>query len=228
MSHVTLVTRPGRAPTGTFTAESGGEAPDEVLMHRFQTGRDEAAFTALVHRYEHQLFASLHRHLGHREMAEEAFQETFLSVYRHAEQFDVTRPFRPWLFTIAANQARDMQRRAARDRTVHLTANLAIDDGTTGVTLVETVAAAGGPSAAALAEAAEAVSLVRAALLRLTEPQRRVVTLIFGEGRKYREAAAVLGIPVGTVKSRVHAALRQIAKMLAPLRPAPAKHWAHV
>jgi len=224
MAHVTM---PGRATTGTFTAESGGEAPDEVLMHRFQTGRDEAAFTALVHRYEHQLFASLLRHLGHRQMAEEAFQETFLSVYRHAEQFDVTRPFRPWLFTIAANQARDMQRRAARDRTVHLTANLAIP-GATGVTLVETLAAAGGPSAAALAEAGEAVSLVRAALLRLTEPQRRVITLIFGEGRKYREAAAVLGIPIGTVKSRVHAALRQIAKMLAPLRPAPAKHWAHV
>ena len=212
--------------TGGFARASADDVSDHVsderLMQRFQTRRDESAFTVLVHRYEHQLFASLRRRLGQREMAEEAFQETFLSVYRHADQFDATRPFRPWLYAIAANQARDIQRRAARERTVRLAVNLASAGDAPGTMLVETVAAAAGRSVDALAEAGEAVSLVRAALVRLTEPQRRVVTLIFGEGRKYREVAALLGIPVGTVKSRAHAALRQIAKLLAPLRPAPA------
>jgi RNA polymerase sigma-70 factor (ECF subfamily) len=192
------------------------DASDEILMSRFRTGQDDAAFTALVHRYEIELFGFLRRRLGHRESAEEAFQETFLRVYRHAGQFDATRSFRPWLFAIAANQARDTRRRGARERTVALVRS---DDEGRG-TLVETLAAAAGPSAAERAEAGETRTLVQAALHRLTEPQRRVITLIFGEGYKYREAAAALGIPVGTVKSRLHAAVRRVGRILDPLRPA--------
>lgn len=201
------------------SAHDSAASTDEMLMARFRAGRDEAAFTALVHRYEHELFAYLRRRLGRRETAEEAFQETFLSVYCHADQFDATRPFRPWLFAIAANRACDVLRREARDRTVHFVAASDGSSTATGTTLVETLAAAGGPSADALAEAGESGRLVRAALLRLSEPQRRVVALIFGEGRKYREAAASLGIPIGTVKSRLHAALRRVARMLDPLGP---------
>lgn len=184
---------------------------DERLMRRFQADHDEAAFTALVHRYQNHLFAFLRRRLGHHDLAEEAFQETFLSVYRHADQFDATRPFRPWLFAIAANQASTLQRRRAREREVHGPLHADEAWAASGTMGIETVAVAGGPSADELAASREASSLLRAALLRLTAPQRRIIALIFGEGYKYREAAEVLGIPVGTVKSRLHAAVRQVA-----------------
>jgi len=193
-----------------FAPDLPGET-DERLVRRFQADRDEAAFTALVHRYQNHLFAFLRRRLGHHERAEEAFQETFLSVYRHADQFDATRPFRPWLFAIAANQASTLQRRRARERQVHAAVHSDDERAASETIGIETLAVARGPSAEELAVAREVSSLLQAALLRLTAPQRRIIALIFGAGYKYREAAELLGIPVGTVKSRLHAALHRVA-----------------
>jgi len=201
-------------PIKTAAHVSDTDLSDEALIRRFQAERDEAAFTALVHRYQHPLFSSLRRRLGHHEMAEEAFQETFLSVSRHADQFDVTRPFRPWLFAIAANQACTIQRRRARERLLRGAGHAGESRAAPDAMSIETMAVAGGPSTDDLAASREASGLVRAALLRLTEPQRRVIDLIFNAGYKYREAAEVLGIPVGTVKSRLHAAIQRVAGII--------------
>ncbi len=81
-------------------------ATDEDLVADFVAG-NQAAFAELVERYRRELFSFLQRFINEAALAEDLFQETFIQVYRSAPTFDSTRRFRPWLFTIAANKARD-------------------------------------------------------------------------------------------------------------------------
>src|SRR4029079_3613198 len=83
------------------------------LIAEYRAG-DKARFAVLVLRYQRELYHFLVRFLGDRAAAEDVFQETFLQVHQSAAQFDVSRRFRPWLFTIAANKARDLIRSQAR------------------------------------------------------------------------------------------------------------------
>lgn len=112
---------PDRLISSTVNAsEQGVEQTDEDLLHRFRVADDSRAFETLVHRYEHELFSYLRRYLGSAEMAEDVFQATFLQVHLKREHFEDGRRFRPWLYTIATNQAIDAQRRNRRHRMVSI------------------------------------------------------------------------------------------------------------
>src|SRR5437764_1918165 len=100
---------------------------DEQLLDDYRQG-DKPAFAALVSRYQRELYHFLVRFLGNRASAEDVFQETFLQVHQSAEQFDAQRRFRPWLFTIAANKARDLIRSQARRPTNPLSATISPGD----------------------------------------------------------------------------------------------------
>ena len=93
---------------------------DEELLMRYREGGDRDAFAQLVRRYEREMFSYLRRFLGSAEMAEDAFQTTFLQVHLKCDQFQSGRRFRPWLYTIATHQAIDHQRRNKRHRLVSL------------------------------------------------------------------------------------------------------------
>lgn len=93
---------------------------DEELLLAYREHQDRLAFAALVHRYERELFSYLRRYLGDAAMAEDAFQGTFLQVHLKASQFEPGRKVRPWLYTIATNQAIDAQRRNKRHRMMSL------------------------------------------------------------------------------------------------------------
>ena len=95
------------------------ESDERLLLEYRQTGRREL-FADLVRRYERELFNYLRRYLGDTGMAEDAFQATFLQVHLKCDQFEEGRRFRPWLYTIATNQAIDAQRRNKRHRMVSL------------------------------------------------------------------------------------------------------------
>jgi RNA polymerase sigma-70 factor (ECF subfamily) len=189
----------------------GGAVPeghtDEELLRRCRANGDTAAFESLVHRYENELFSYLRRYLGSSEMAEDVFQATFLQVHLKREQFEEGRRFRPWLYTIATNQAIDAQRRNRRHRMVSL------DHRTGGEndvgSLVEMLAG-NGQTADVQLEAEEARDWVRSAVNDLPESLKTALMLVYHQGMKYREAADVLGIPVGTVKSRLHSALLKL------------------
>ncbi|NBW97168.1 MAG: sigma-70 family RNA polymerase sigma factor, partial [Planctomycetia bacterium] len=101
---------------------------DEDLLRRFRVDDDMAAFEALVHRYERELFSYLRRYLGSAEMADDVFQATFLQVHLKKENFEDGRRFRPWLYTIATNQAIDAQRRNKRHRMVSIDQRAGGDD----------------------------------------------------------------------------------------------------
>src|SRR3989440_2466032 len=120
------------ARTATLDAPNGPETrPDEQLLLAYQQG-DKASFAQLVQRYQRELFHFLVRFLGDRAAAEDVFQETFLQVHQSADQFDTSRRFRPWLFTIAANKARDLIRSQARRPANPLQASISPGDDESG------------------------------------------------------------------------------------------------
>jgi RNA polymerase sigma-70 factor (ECF subfamily) len=193
------------SPHGGAGADGG--ISDEELLRRCCVDGDPAAFESLVHRYEVELFNYLRRYLGNAEMAEDVFQATFLQVHLKREQFEEGRRFRPWLYTIATNQAIDAQRRNKRHRMVSLDHRTGGEDDIG--SLVEMLAG-NGRTADEQMQDAEARDWVRSAVDALPEPLRATLVLVYNQGLKYREAADVLGIPVGTVKSRLHSALLKL------------------
>lgn len=186
--------------TTTSSVRHPVEPSDEELFRRFRDGRDDQAFAALVYRYERPLFAYLRRLVHSEQLAEDIFQSTFLRIHIKRQSFDVTRRFQPWLYAIATRQAIDTIRREKRHRrTPAPTAAIAE------VTFDEMKASDCTPVEQVIVR--EERQRVRVAVGRLSAVQQRAVQLIYGEGLAYREAAGVLGVPVGTVKSRVHSAI---------------------
>lgn len=182
------------------------DSSDEDLFRRFQRAGDEAAFEALVHRYEPHLFGYLRRYVRSPELAEDVSQATFLQVHLKRGSFAEGRRFRPWLYAIATHQAIDALRRNRRHRHVDLDTRL------TGQATGTLAAGFPGREATAddRAETEEACRRVRTALDSLSTHQRLVMELVYDHGLKYREVARRIGIPVGTVKSRVRAAVLKL------------------
>jgi RNA polymerase sigma-70 factor (ECF subfamily) len=191
------------------------ERTDEELLLLYRDCGDRAAFETLVRRYERELYHYLRRYLGDEQLAEDAFQLTFLQVYLKSDQFERGRKFRPWLYAIATNQATDMQRRNRRHRMVSLDRPTEDQTQAEHTCLAQMVEGAE-RTPAACTESSEQAEQVRALVDRLPEPLRRVVLLVYFQGLKYREAAEVLDIPVGTVKSRLHTAMAKLSQWLAP------------
>jgi RNA polymerase sigma-70 factor, ECF subfamily len=185
---------------------------DEQLLADYRRSGDREAFAQLVSRYERELFSYLRRYLGDAEMAEDAFQATFLQVHLKCDQFEEGRRFRPWLYTIATNQAIDAQRRNKRHR------NLSLDrspkgEGNDEVGSLVDLLVSKELNPESQLDASQRRDWIRDALERLPEQFRTAVQLIYYQGLKYREAAEILGIPVGTVKSRLHTAILKLNEM---------------
>ena len=196
---------------GTRMSGASGwrEESGEALLLRYRTTGDRDVFGELVHRYEREIFSYLRRYLGDAEMAEDAFQRTFLQVHLKCDQFQEGRPLRPWLYTIATNQAIDLQRRNKRHRMVSLDGTGRSNGDEDLGTLVELLE---GHEAAPLEELErdERRQWVRRTVADLPDQLKSAVNLVYYQGLKYREAAEIMGIPVGTVKSRLHSALLKL------------------
>lgn len=183
---------------------------DEELLLEYRTTEDAAVFTELVARYQRELFNYLRRFLGDAAKAEDVFQQTFLQVHVKSELFQPGRKFRPWLYTIATNQAIDYQRRNKRHRRLSLDQSQRSSGEDVG-SLMEVVASQeAGPHAKA--ENGEQAEWIRSAVGSLPETLQSAVQLVYFRGMKYREAAQVLSVPVGTVKSRLHSALQRLGQ----------------
>ncbi len=180
---------------------------DEVLFERYRGG-DTGALRTLVERYHGELIRFLYRLVGDQAGAEDVFQEAFLQVHLSAASFDATRRFRPWLFTIAANKGRDHLRKKGRRRTLELSAPVGGDDGETFVDLLEMDIAQ--PDAKMDAE--EMNKKVQRAVEMLSPTLREILLLAYFNRLSYAAISDELEIPLGTVKSRLHAAVASFAK----------------
>lgn len=192
-------TRPAEIPLDQRT--------DELLLRDYVQG-ETVAFQEVMGRYRNELLHFLIRFLGSRAAAEDVFQETFLQIHLSADTFDVTRRFKPWLFTIAANKARDYHRKHNRRNTVSLSNTVGEDEGDQFVDLLQ--ADLPGPAEPILD--AERSKLVKTVLDSMPLHLREIILLSYFQRLSYNQIAESLEIPLGTVKSRLHAAVANFAK----------------
>jgi len=160
-------------------------------MARLQAG-DEPALAQLMQRYQGPLYGFLSRRVG--SAADDVFQETWIRIVRARERFDTERRFAAWLYQIANNLCRDRYRRVdAMRRAVD---SFRVED--------ETLREA--PESPALA----GQDAMRARVLALPDRLREVLVLRYYEDLGEEEMSRVLGVPRGTIKSRLHAAVKAL------------------
>ena len=185
-----------------FLLRAAPPAPDADadLLDRFVRSRDEAAFAALVRRHGPMVFNVCRRRLGAGPDAEDAFQATFLALARDAGRIANRDALPGWLYRAAYLIALKAAGRAARRNAMALS-----DDAVPGAELP--------PEAAA--QARELRAALDGELAALPEKLRAVAVLCLLDGRTNAEAAGVLGVPTGTVDSRLHAARKKLQARLA-------------
>lgn len=183
---------------------------DEELFDRYRRGEREL-LRVLVDRHEAELMRFLYRLLGDRQAAEDVFQEAFLQAHLSAGTFDASRRFRPWLFTIAANKGRDHLRKKGRRVMHELSAPVGGRSGSEGASFIDLMEVdVAGP--AARLDDEERGRLVQRSLDRLSPALREVLLLAYFQRLSYAQIAEDLDIPLGTVKSRLHAAVAAFGK----------------
>jgi RNA polymerase sigma-70 factor (ECF subfamily) len=202
----------GRIPDGGSSDRPNGRSPqnppDEQLLSEYRAG-NKAAFAKLVSRYQRELYHFLIRFLGNRASAEDIFQETFLQVHQSAETFDLQRRFRPWLFTIAANKARDLIRSQSRRPTNPLQASInpAGEESGEFIDLMQST----GQLPSEPMEKRELQQQVHETVTLMPQHLREILLLSYFHQFPYKQIGEILDIPLGTVKSRLHAAVAHFA-----------------
>lgn len=178
---------------------------DEKLLQEYLQG-ESASFRALVRRHAGELFQFAMRFTSDTLAAEDVVQETLLQVHQSAIRFDPTRRFKPWLFTIAANKARDYLRRRNRRREVSFEALVTSGD-ETGRRFIDLLSGEASFPDEAL-QIDERQRVVRDVVGAMPERLREVLILAYYHAFPYKDIGEILEIPVGTVKSRLHAAVQ--------------------
>lgn len=191
------------------TSETTPPVSDERLLLRYTQG-DVGAFEQLVGRYRRELYNFLARFVGDRALAEDVFQETFLQVHLSAEGFDVGRRLKPWLFTIAANKARDALRSRFRHPVAELDAEISGSD--RDAARYVDLMSADVPRPEETLQNQEAAAAVKNIVGQMPENLRVVLLLSYFHDFAYKEIAEVLSVPLGTVKSRLHVAVKDFAR----------------
>ena len=184
---------------------------DADLLVRLRDG-DESAFDDVVELFERRLIGYFMGLCGDRQTAEDCCQEVLLRVYRARESYSPDAALSTYVFRIARNYWIDVYRsRRARPDERSLDAPVRNEEEDTMAGLLP---AGEGASPEIRAELDEDQERLRNALARLPEIQSSVLALAGGQGMKYEQVAEVLGIPVGTVKSRVHAAVANLRRLM--------------
>jgi RNA polymerase sigma-70 factor (ECF subfamily) len=169
--------------------------PDDRLVRRAQRG-DPAAFAALVDEHRHRLFTLAARELGSAADAEDAVQETLIRAWRALPRFRAESSFSTWLYRICLNSVHDQRARSARG----------------GGAPLDELGEPADPRDAIMA--AELSGELQRALAELDETYRTAVLLYDVLGYSYAEISAVLGVPEGTVKSRIFRGRTELARLL--------------
>jgi RNA polymerase sigma-70 factor (ECF subfamily) len=182
---------------------------DAELFALYAAG-EETAFREIVSRYKNGLYAFLRHFLNQQDMVEDVFQETFLQLFTSRDSFDTSRPLRPWLFTIAANKAKDALRKQQRTAATPIGAiadsqEMSFDDVLNTLTSDDTMPYD-------KLEESEIALQVRQVIADMPENLREILILAYFNKFSYKQMAQILSIPIGTVKSRLHTAVGRFAK----------------
>lgn len=187
--------------------------PDEVLLSRYRDHGQVEDFNELVKRYERELYRYLARYLGDATLADDVFQNTFLQVHLKRHLYEDGRPVRPWLYAIATHQAVDALRKIGRHPTVSLDQRMERPGSNDDVGALVNLLVSDEPGPLDELQGEERARWVRESVARLPEVLRETLIMAYYQDMKYREIAESLEVPVGTVKSRLHAAVAKLHEM---------------
>jgi RNA polymerase sigma-70 factor (ECF subfamily) len=189
--------------------------PDADLVSLAQEGK-EAAYRELIRRYERPVFSLIFRMVRDREIAEDLAQDTFIKVLNHIDRYRPEFKLSSWLFKIANNVAIDHLRKRQLE-------TVSIDGSPHAASAAEVEAtqmdvAARQETALEEMEAKEIGKAIEGAIESLRPEYRSCIMLRHVEGRSYEEIAAMLDLPLGTVKTYIHRARHQLREALGSIR----------
>ena len=190
--------------------EDWNELPDEKLIEITLAGKTRA-FDVLMRRHSRKLHAMLLQMLGSEADAYDVAQEAFLRAFRSLRYFNGQSAFYTWLYTIAANQARNLIRKHKRER------SYSIDNDENGLPLEKDAELADqsvGADPVRGAHITDIKSRLRAAMEQLSPAHREIVTLCDIMGLSYQEVSQMLHVSEGTLRSRVFYAHKQLQSLL--------------
>ena len=177
---------------------------DAELMMAFRSG-DEASFAALVERFQVRLINHFHKLVFDRHIAEDLTQEVFLRLDQYKRNYTPVASFSTYLYRVARNCWIDHLRRTKRERGTR-----SLDEaGEESLSLYERIPGGGEQPAEPIAKAIHS----------LPDDHRQVFVMGAIDGMRYAEIAEAIEIPVGTVKSRMHTALRRLSARLLHVLP---------
>lgn len=186
---------------------------DEDLMKLCQDG-DEIAFETLFKRYEGPALSFIQRLIGDRNRTEALGQEAFLRIFKDARSYQYPRSFSTWFYTIVRNLCKNELRWRSRHPTISIEESVGAAKGNSDADSAHIGdnlrSASTDPLDRMVGE--ELNSKLEESLATLPELERDILILKCFQGLKYREIAEVVGVPVGTVRSRIHAALERLRK----------------
>jgi RNA polymerase sigma-70 factor (ECF subfamily) len=190
-------------------------ATDQTVVALALDGR-EGAFRELIRRYQRPVFSLIYRMVRDRELAEDLAQETFVKVLNALESYRPEHKFSSWIFKIANNAAIDQLRRRELDTLSLEGAPDALTEERREATALQL--ADRGESPLEELAARELGGQIEAAIAGLRPEYRACILLRHVEGLPYEDIAASLGLPLGTVKTYIHRARKELQDQLGPLR----------
>ncbi len=179
---------------------------DDHRLIAASLGGDTAAFGELVRRYQDRLYNTVYRLLDNADDAQDVVQDAFLNAYQSLDGFKGDSQFFTWLYRIAVNTA------ISHKRKQRLT--LSLDTGRNGEGRIEPLDPSDSNRPGHALEQADEERRVQGALNRLSAEHRAVLVMKDMDGKKYEEMAGVLGVPIGTIRSRLHRARCELRELL--------------
>ncbi|NOY25279.1 MAG: sigma-70 family RNA polymerase sigma factor [Oligoflexia bacterium] len=196
---------------------SDGLDPDEALVRRFQSG-DREAYSDIVRRYQDRIFTLSLRWMGDRQVAEEVAQDVFVALYRSLDRFRGEARLSTWIFRVTVNHCKNRRlyrRRRKMGQHEPLEGPRSLDDDGPVRQLPDK-----GPGTDTRVHRSEAARILQDALDQLDDSYRTILVLRDVEDLPYEEIAQILELPRGTVKSRLHRARAELARVLSrTIRP---------
>ena len=183
---------------------------DAELVRRFKEG-DRSAYAEIVRRYQDRVYGMCVRWMGDEAVAEEVAQDVFLALFRSLAEFRGDAQLSTWIYRVVVNHCKNRRlysKRRATDRHEPLEGTRRDDDEP------ERQIAADQPSTDWLLNRSEAEVLVQEALQGLDDEQRAIIVMRDVDDMSYEEIGEILDLPRGTVKSRLHRARAELARVL--------------
>jgi len=198
--------------TANSAASESSRDEDLAILEAVRAG-DPTAYRGLVEKYQQRVYGMVYGMIRNREDARDITQDAFVKAYNNLDKFRLESSFYTWLYRIAMNLAIDATRRRKRRVTTEFDEQVASRDGTGAISEQHH-----SESPSRSLERQQLYTHIMAAIEELPEDQRQAILLRELEGLSYKDISDIMGIPEGTVMSRLFYARKKLQKLLAPIR----------